>query len=250
MANNARVLCTTRNSIWELVLDNPGCRNALSLSLLDELHQKLVAARDGRPRAVILTGAGDTFSAGADFRDLTGTIDDLAIDNAIEEIVDCIRSMPAPVIAAIEGPCMGGAVDIALACDFLVASEEAFFEVPATRMGLLYNPRAVTRWRSRLSGLTLRRMLLLGERISATEAVGAGVVSHLVAPGSSRKKSIALAERVLLGTSNAVAASKGLLVALESGDTDLTRWEKTRLEILASPERHEMVVRAKKAKEN
>jgi enoyl-CoA hydratase/carnithine racemase len=250
MANNARVLCTTTNGIWELVMDNPGRRNALSLSLLDDLQQKLVAARDRKPRAVILTGSGDIFSAGADFRDLTGTIDDLGIDNAIAEIVDCIRSMPAPVIAAVEGACMGGAVDIALACDFLVASEDAFFEVPATRMGLLYNPRALMRWRSRLSGLTLRRMLLLGERFPATEAIGAGVVSHLAAPGSSRKKSLALAERALLGTSDAVAASKGLLVALESGDTDLTRWEKMRLEILASPERHDMVARAKKAKKD
>ena len=142
---------------------------------------------------------------------------------------------------------MGGAVDIALACDFLVASEEAFFEVPTARLGLLYSPRAVVRWRQRLSGLTLRRMLLLGERFTAAEAVTAGVVSHLVAPGSAREKSAALAEQASLGTGHAITASKGLLVALESGDTDLSHWEKRRREILASPERQEAVARAKKA---
>lgn len=250
MGNSAQVHCTLKDKVCELVLDSPGRRNALSLSLLDDLNKELVAVRDGEPRIVILRGAGDTFSAGADFADLTGTTDDLAMDNAIEQVVDCIRSMSVPVIAAIEGPCMGGAVDIALACDFLVASEKAFFEVPATRMGLLYNPRAVMRWHARLSGMTLRRMFLLGERFTAGEAVEAGVVSHLVAPGSSQKKSAELAERALLGTRDAVAASKGLLVALESGETDLTRWEKIRADILASWERHEMVARAKKAKDS
>jgi enoyl-CoA hydratase/carnithine racemase len=247
MASNAQVFSTTSEGICELVLDSPGRKNALSYALLDDLNEKLGLARDDEARAVILTGSTDAFSAGADFADLTGTIDDLAMDNAIEQAVNQIRSMPAPVIAAIEGPCMGGAVDIALACDFLVASEQSFFEVPAARLGLLYNPDAVMRWRTRLSGLALRRILLLGERFTAAEAVQAGLVSHLVAEGSALEKARELAQRAAQGTRDAVAASKGLLVALESGETNLARWEKIRQKILDSAERRAAVAGARES---
>jgi enoyl-CoA hydratase/carnithine racemase len=142
---------------------------------------------------------------------------------------------------------MGGAVDIALACDFLVASEQSFFEVPAARLGLLYNPDAVMRWRNRLSGLALRRILLLGERFTAAEAVQAGLVSHLVAEGSALEKARELAQRAAQGTRDAVAASKGLLVALESGETNLARWEKIRQKILDSPERRAAVAGARES---
>ena len=145
---------------------------------------------------------------------------------------------------------MGGAVDIALACDFLVASEEAIFEIPAARLGLLYNPEAVKRWHARISGQTLRRILLLGERFTATDAKNAGVISHVVAKGSALKNSRELAESVVEGNRDVVAATKGMLFALESGETDLVRWEKIRRKILGSPERRESVARAKKSTSN
>jgi len=239
------IMTSSKDGICELVLDNPGRKNALSYALLDDLNKGLASAREDEARAVILAGAGDVFSAGADFEDLTGTIDDIAIDDAIEQVVTQIREMPAPVFAAVEGPCMGGAVDIALACDFLVASEESFFEVPAARLSLLYSPDAIRRWNARLSGLTLRRLLLLGERFTAAEAAQAGVVSHLVAQGAALNESRKLAKCAIDGSRDAVAATKSLLAALEDGATDLARWEKVRREILDSPERRESVAGAK-----
>ncbi len=244
----AWVQCKFSDDVCELVLDSPGRRNALSFSMLADLDRQLSNAHQKDARVVIITGAGNTFSAGADLNDLTGTIDDLALDDAIEKVVDVILALPAPVIGAIEGPCMGGAVDIALACDLLVASEDAFFQVPATSMGLLYNPRAIMRWRKRLSGLALRTMLLAGERLTADVAFQTGVVSHVVPTGSALDKSHDLASRILQGSPDAVAATKGLLVALESGDMKLRRWEKLRRKILASSERETSVARAKQVK--
>jgi enoyl-CoA hydratase/carnithine racemase len=244
----AWVQCKFSNDVCELVLDSPGRRNALSFTMLADLDKQLNNARAKDARVVILGGAGNTFSAGADLNDLTGTIDDLALDDAIEKVVDSMLTLPAPVIGAIEGPCMGGAVDIALACDLLVASEDAFFQVPATRMGLLYNPRAIMRWRKRLSGLALRTMLLAGERLTADAAFQTGVVSCVVPTGSALDKSHDLASRILQGSPEAVAATKGLLVALESGHMKLRRWDKLRRKILASSEREESVARAKQVK--
>ena len=250
MASNAQVSSSSTDGICELVLDNPGRKNALSYALLKELNNKLAAAKANDTRAVILSGAGDVFSAGADFADLTGTIDDIAIDEAIEQAVVQIREMPAPVFAAVEGPCMGGAVDIALACDFIVASENSFFELPAARLGLLYNPEAVRRWHARVSGQTLRRILLLGERFTSTEGQQVGIVSHLVGNGSALQHAREFADQITEANQDVVAATKGLLVALENGETDLARWEKARREILDSPERRESIAKVKKQSED
>ena len=250
MASNAQVSSTTTDDICELVLDNPGRKNALSYELLDDLSKKLAVAEENAVRAVILTGAGDAFSAGADFADLTGTIDDLAIDDAIEKVVQQIRAFPAPVFAAVDGPCMGGAIDIALSCDLLVGSKQAVFEMPAARLGLLYNPGAIRRWSARLSSLTLRRMLLLSERFSAAEALEAGIVSHLVEEGSALEYSKELAARSAECTPEAIAGYKGVLVAIEDGETDLDVWEKVRRRTLESPERAERVARAKESTKN
>jgi enoyl-CoA hydratase/carnithine racemase len=250
MADNAQVTSTTNNGICELVLNSPGRKNALSYALLDDLNKKLEAARQDNARAVIITGAGDAFSAGADFGDLTGTIDDLAIDDAIEQIVQQIRSFPAPVFAAVDGPCMGGAIDIALSCDLLVASKKAVFEMPAARLGLLYNPESIKRWSARLNSMTLRRMLLLSERFSAAEALQAGVVSHLVEDGSALDYSKQLAARSAECTPEAIAGYKGVLVAIEDGETNLDAWEKIRRQTLESAERAERVASAKKSTNN
>jgi enoyl-CoA hydratase/carnithine racemase len=250
MTDTAQVSSTTTNGICELVLDNPGRKNALSYALLDDLNSKLAAAKADDVRVVILCGAGDVFSAGADFADLSGTIDDIAIDDAIEKAVTQIREMPAPVFAAVEGPCMGGAVDIALACDFLVASGEAFFEIPAARLGLLYNPEAVRRWHARVSGQTLRRILLLGERFTAAQAQQAGIVTQLVDKVSALKRSRELAAEITGANQSVVAATKGLLIALDSGETDLSGWQKIRKQILDSPERRESIAKIKKQSED
>ena len=245
---NACVHCKINEDICELVMDNPGRSNALSYPLLEDLSEKLAIARQEKVRVVILSGAGHKFSAGGDFTEMTGTVADLAMDDAIEKVVHAIRAMSAPVIAAVEGPCMGGAVDIALACDLLVAGDSAVFRVPATRMGLLYNPRAMQRWQRRLSGPTLRTLLLTGEQLSADAAFQAGVVSHVVTTGAVQSKAHELAAGIMQGTPDAVAATKGLLLALETGEAKLDEWETIRRDIIASPERAESVATAKRSK--
>ena len=245
MSSDALVSSTMKGGICELVLNNPGRKNALSMALLTNLNNELDSIASENVRVVIVTGAGGTFSAGADFADLTGTIADRAMDDAIEQVVLQIRATPVPVIAAIEGPCMGGAVDIALACDFNVASELAFFEVPAARLGLLYRPSAIRRWYTRLSPSTLRRILILGERLKATDAAQAGIVSHLVPEGLALKTAQEFAIRIKEGSRDAIASAKNLLLSLEGGEINLTRWEQIYEETLDSPERNELISQMK-----
>jgi enoyl-CoA hydratase/carnithine racemase len=196
---------------------------------------------------VILTGAGDCFSAGADLADITGTVDDIAVDEAVERTVAAVEEAPAPVIAAIEGPCIGAAFDLAMACDLRVASTTAFLELPAARLGILYNPRAIARLHGTLGRQTLARLVLIGERLDGEAALGAGLVSHLAPEGKAAQEAETLARRAADGAPDAVASSKRLLADLDGGSSDIEHWRQVRTELLASPERQQALARAKTA---
>jgi len=243
MAETIRV--TQHSGVLSLCLNRPEQRNALSLALLRELSRALSAAILPETVAVIISGAGGYFSAGGDFSDLSGTLADLAIDDAIEEVTGKIRALPVPVIAAIDGPCMGGAFDLAASCDHRIASRDAFFQVPATRLGLLYNPRSVARMQRRIGRDTVFRLLVLGERFDALMALHTGVVSQVV-DGPSYDAAEAVARATHGNAGGAVAATKGLLDAIEGGDFDAAAWEIRRRELLASPERRAAIENEKK----
>lgn len=221
--------------ICEITLNRPECRNALSLALLAKLADSLSPDALIDASAVVIGGAGSTFSAGADLADLTGTVDDLVMDVAIAKVVAAIIATRIPVVAAIDGPCIGGAVDIAFACDVRVATEGACFKVPATRLGLLYNPAAIVRMHAQLSRDVLDRLLVRGETFSAGEALAAGLLTH-VSPKSNGAKRAGVKSSPI-NRNVATAATEELLDDLDSGDYDSAKWEKKRREILGSPER-------------
>ena len=242
---SGRVATTSHGGVLEVTFENAGRRNALSLSLLPALGRAIDDTRAGDVRAVVLAGAGDGFSAGADLADLTGTIADRAMDDAIQGVAASIRSCPIPVIAAVEGPCIGGALELALNCDAIVAAEGAYFALPATELGLLYDPWAVARLRLRLSPSALRWLLLIGERIDARTGATMGLVARVVREATAGAEARALAERVAARSPQAVAATKHLLNEFEEGCTRLDEWERVRLDILDSAERRERVEQAK-----
>lgn len=123
-------LATARTgTVLSLVLDAPAHRNALSFALLGELAAALEQDLDG-VTGIVISGSDGAFSAGADFRDLTGTSRDIAFDDAVERVTAAIGASPVPVSAAIEGPCLGAGAHLALACDVRVAGAGSFLQVP------------------------------------------------------------------------------------------------------------------------
>mgnify|MGYP002031406014 FL=1 len=234
------------DGVCTIILNKPGKKNALSLELLADLEHNLEKLQNNEDlRAVILQGADGSFSVGVDLADVTGTPDDQEIDDQIERVNKLMQSLPVPCLAAIEGPCVGGAVTVALACDALVASENSFFEIPATRLGLLYNPGSVARLHARLGSATLTRLLLFGERLNAQTALQSGMVNWIVPDGSAYEKALEIISKVANST-KAVAATKSLIIALEHGQQNLSDWNKIRNEILGSAERKGAVEKAKK----
>ena len=234
------------DGVCTIILNKPGKKNALSLELLADLEQNLEKLQNDEDlRAVILQGADGSFSVGVDLADVTGTPADQEIDDQIERVNKLMQSLPVPCLAAIEGPCVGGAVTVALACDALVASENSFFEIPATRLGLLYNPGSVAQLHARLGSATLTRLLLFGERLNAQTALQSGMVNWIVPDGSAYEKALEIISKVANST-KAVAATKSLILALEHGQQNLSDWNKIRNEILGSAERKGAVEKAKK----
>ena len=229
-----------------LTLNRPKQRNALSYTLLEELHQALSSEIQAGCRAVIISGHNRCFSAGADLNELNGTIKDMEMDISISRVIDDIHNLSMPVVALIEGACIGGAVDIALACDVRVATDNAYFQVPATRLGLLYNPDSIARMSKLFPRDTLTRLLVSGERFDVADAVKAGLVTHLIERQNTATKAAKSARQAGAGAGQAVASTRALLEALYNDQYDPVYWHAVRKDILASPERREAIARAKK----
>ena len=228
-----------------LLLNRPEQRNALSHALLtalaDALADPIIQDRSG----VVITGAGKCFSAGGDWRELTGTIRDLAIDEDITMVTHRIGNLQVPVTAVLNGPCLGGAVDIALSCDQRVAAPGACLQVPASRLGLLYNPVAVQRMVLRYGREIVTRLLVTGERFDAPAALAAGLVSSVTGDGSVDDRARVHRD---IGTDEltpVAVATRKMINAIDRGEFDPEYWHQVRCEIMGSPERYEAVARFK-----
>ncbi|MCD6726530.1 MAG: enoyl-CoA hydratase/isomerase family protein, partial [Solirubrobacteraceae bacterium] len=171
------------DGVATVALAVPERRNALSRELLVELRRALDEAERLGAAAIVLTGRGPVFSAGADLGELTGTVDDVAVDDAVQGACRALGECPLPVLAAIEGGCVGAAVDLALACDVRIVARDAFFAVPAVALGILYSPEALARMAGRAGHQTLVRLLLLGERIAGEQAVVTGLAARVAPSG-------------------------------------------------------------------
>jgi enoyl-CoA hydratase/carnithine racemase len=238
------LLIETAGEVATLTLNRPWCRNALSRELLDCLRSALTCAAADKLHAVILTGAGNCFSAGADISELQGTLEDIGFDDALGDIVEALRNGPFLAIAAVEGACVGAAFDLACACDACVVASNAFFELPAVRLGLLYNPAAIVRIQEMLPAGTVRRLLLLGERIEAGQALSAGIATHLAEATTAVSVADGIARQAAAG-SRALIETKRLLGALQAKPVDLAQWQAIRRDLLASPERQAALAAAK-----
>ncbi|WP_072814180.1 enoyl-CoA hydratase/isomerase family protein [Rhodococcus zopfii] len=230
------------DDVLEVVLSRSELRNALSRSLLREIRATFDALPDGA-RAVVLTSAGSVFSAGADFADLTGTSADLEYDRDLDAACTAIRRSAVPVIAAVDGPCVGAGVELALSCDARVVGAGAWFRVPAVELGLLYNPTSIRRIHATLPRATVTRLLVLAERFDADDSVRSGLATHR-AVGDPRDRAIALAGTLTRTPQDALAATRALLHELDNGHYDDAEWQATRIRLLDSTARHDAVASA------
>lgn len=227
-----------------LRISRPEKRNALTLAMLTEIVDLVDQEISAGALAVILTGDDQVFSAGVDLSVLGNGITDVHVDDALATTIARVRAAPVPLVAAIEGPCMGGAVELVLACDARIAAVGSFFAVPATQLGLLYRPEGISSLVAHVGRDTVSRLFLFNERLGSSEALHAGLATHTCARGAAVETALALCEGISRATPTAVRATKELMSELLIDDNDLTHWSARRHALLASDERLEAVARA------
>lgn len=234
-----------------LTLTRAAKRNALSRDLIAALRAQVLAAEADGIRAVVITGEGKAFSAGADFSDLEGNAADEEFDTAMSALTSLLEDSRLISFAAINGPCIGAGLDLALACDFRVAASDAIFALPAVQMGILYNPKRLARILPMLGHGPALRLLLLAERLDRDAARDAGIVTHMAdqaGEGAVVNAAILLAKRGASLPPNAQAAAKAFVDAFHGADFNEADWQARRMELLASEERGAALRQAREPK--
>ena len=172
--------------VW-LTLDRPEIHNAFDDRLIAELTTELegLGADDG-VRVLVLTGAGRSFSAGADLNWMRrtasyGEAENLADAHALAGLMKTLNELPKPTVARVNGAALGGGTGLVACCDIVVASERATFGTTEVRLGLI--PSVIGPYvLAAIGARHARRLMLTAERISAAEALRLGLVHEVVAP--------------------------------------------------------------------
>jgi len=214
----ANILSNDETPIRVLTLNNPDRANPLSAALAEALTESLeVAAADGAVRAVVLTGAGRHFSAGADLDALAGLArgGDAAANSQDSErlrrMFEVVLGHPKLTVAAVHGAAIAGGCGLATACDFVVAEPRARFAYTEVKIGFLA-ALVLTFLTRRVPGHVARRLLLDPTPIEGAKAVEIGLADELAANGEALEQAIQLARRVSSQASPAaLAATKRLL---------------------------------------
>jgi enoyl-CoA hydratase/carnithine racemase len=226
-----------------LRLNRPRARNAVNLALARELDAALTSLEQSPAiRAVILCASGPAFCAGQDLRALAGGEPEAFIaDRGWAGFT--ARARTVPVIAAVDGPAVGGGFELVLACDLVVASTRAWFALPEVRHGLIAAAGGAARLPLRLPPQLAVELLLTGSELSAERAAELGLVNRLVAPGLVDEGAQTLAEAIVANPSNAVLASLQVAqCARVSGEAAAQKLAELRLaELLAGPETTERI---------
>ena len=227
-----------RDHIAVVTLNRPEARNAISpevsqtmVTVLDEIEA------DPALRAVVLTGRGEVFSAGADLKVVAqGKANDIARGKGgFAGIVT--RDFPKPIIAAVNGPALAGGFEIVLSCDLVVASTEARFGIPEVKRSLVAAAGGLFRLPRALPKMVAMELALTGDPIDAQRAYELGFVNRLCEPAALIDTAIALAEQITANAPLAVRASRQIVLdGMLAADDDAWRITNEAFAAVASSE--------------
>ena len=201
-----------------ITLDRPEKRNALALADIAMLSEALDEAQAAGVRAVVLTGAGTVFSGGADLSDVNDPKNGEA--NPLSALCDKLQALPLPTIARLNGPVIGGAAELAFACDFRIGAETTRLMVPAARIGIHYEPSGLSRAARVVGWQVTRRIYLLADTLAARALDAAGFLDRLVAPEALDSAVEEMLDAIRGGAPLAVNAMKQTIAELAAGAED------------------------------
>jgi enoyl-CoA hydratase len=197
MTSRQWVLVEDTGAVRVLTMNRPEARNALNSELIEALHAALCEAdADPAVRAVVLTGADPAFCAGIDLKQVQreglSYFERYQSHNCITKVAE----MAAPVIGAINGPVFTGGLEMALGCDFLIASPRAVFADTHVRVGILPGGGMTARLPQLVGAGMARRLSMTGEVIDAARAERIGLVTEVVAHDQLMARAVELATQI------------------------------------------------------
>ncbi len=192
--------------LWRLTLNRPDKANALTREMLEALDDAVAQAAAASVQALVLTGTGAVFSAGAD---LEAARAGLATDPVWERLSGRIAALPCLTIAALNGTAAGGALGMVLACDLRIAVPGAKIFYPVMRLGFLPQPSDPARLAALIGPARARMILMCGARVLAEEALIWGLIDRIVQPE-------ALADTIATLTADALTARPGHVAAIKA----------------------------------
>jgi enoyl-CoA hydratase/carnithine racemase len=204
------VVCSIDEHIAQVTLNHPARRNALSRLLLLQLKEQLTRlATDPSVRVVILRAAGAAFSAGHDLRELVegDTEEHAALFTLCTSVMEGVRQLPQPVIAAVQGIATAAGCQLVASCDLVVAAEEAVFATPGVKIGLFCSTPAVALSRVVPPRKALE-MLFTGTPISAREAERIGLINRVVPAQRLDEEALQLARQIATATPSTLTLGK------------------------------------------
>lgn len=215
-----------KDSVAVITLNRPDALNALSQQLTRDLRAAVEKAVEEKARAAVLTGAGRAFCAGGDLREMqeigqTEGTPEAFLDaplKALHNVIRAIRKAPLPFVAAVNGVCAGAGVNFALACDIVIAGDDATFREAFVRIGLspdcggtFFLPRAV-------GEKVATEMFMTGDSIAADRALSLGMINHVVPAGKLMDEASNLATRLAAGPTASLGRIKRMMNATFSND--------------------------------
>ena len=212
-----------------ITLNRPEALNALSLQLATDLRAALQMCIEQKARAVVLTGAGRAFCAGGDLREMRAAqeiknraeVADESFGSLLENLhdsIELIRNAPLPFVAAVNGVCAGAGTNFALACDLVLADENAVFNEGFVKIGLTpdcggtwFLPRAVGEKRA-------AELLMTGDAMTAREALTFGLINRVVAPENLLDEATKMAVKLAAMPTAGIARIKQMLAQTYKND--------------------------------
>ena len=176
------ILFERKKNLRLITINRPERHNAISLATLNELEQALdLASSDENTKVICITGAGNkSFASGSDLKEVKDRDLKKALEPIIQGLADKMERTPKPIVAAINGICMGGGLEVALGCDLRVATPNAIFATPEGKLGIIPGGGATARLPRIVGRGWGMEMLLMGENIDADRALQIGLVTRIV----------------------------------------------------------------------
>lgn len=210
------IIYTVDAGIGRITINRPEAMNAITPGMLKELRDAVLeAGKDSKVRIIVLTGAGKAFSSGVDLKSLgglkleRGKVGDI-LDIPARNLITAIRSVPKVVIALVNGFCFTGAMEIMLACDLVIASEDAKIGDTHAKWGLRPTWGMSARLPRRVGFLKAKELSFTAEAISGKEAERIGLINQAVPAGNLEEALQTIARKIMANSPQSIEAYKML----------------------------------------